>query len=155
MGLEIISYIWLAVIIVIGFFIIRASFKLNEKNYPLEEGEKILYEESNIKLLMIGNETEKYIRLRLRITDKRIYVFSRGRYLVVLIYLDPISPENARDEFKGVLHIPRSAFGVEHDMKHSRDVLTAERKNFLGLSIHYTFILSGVQEAAKALGIKV
>lgn len=153
MGPEIISYTALAGILLAGAFIIRAGFKLHEKNYPLEAGEEVLFEEFRIKFHTVVGENKEshYFRFRIRITNKRMYIYSHGRYLFTLIYLDEGSEDNNRDELKGVIHVPRSAFKVEMDEKSQRLLLTMERVTLIGVTIRYVFGLADAHQAVRAL----
>ena len=153
MGPEIISYIALGFIIVIGFFIVRAAFKLHEKNYPLEDGEKKLYEESDVRFETHLNGETTIRKVRVRITDRRLFIFSHREYLYAVIYVDGRAADKTRDHLKGVEHIPRTSFKVEHHEKRNVDVLVVEHANIIGLPMRYTFFMAGVQDAAKALGI--
>lgn len=152
MDYSIISYIAGAAIIIAGFFIMRNAYKLQEKNYPLEAGEKILYEEEKIKVVVQSLDGEILHSALARITDRRIYIFSKPPYLYSIIYFSEPPADTIKKEFKGILYIPREDFKMGgQDKKTGLSVVAATRKNILGKTVEYTFRFKESDRAMEAI----
>ncbi len=149
MDYSIISYVALGIIIIVGIFIAYGAAKLQEKNFPLEEGEKVLYEEEKVRMEDMVNNRNTLRKVLIRITDRRMYIFIKRPYLYGIIYFSKPPSDSTKKDFKGMMYIPREEFKMDRqDKKTGLPVVTATRKNIVGLDEDYVFKF---KEAARAM----
>jgi len=154
MDYSIISYTALAIILIAGFFIVWGAFKLHEKNFPLDRDEQVLYEELGVRMSVTANvEADVYRKIRLKITNKRMFVFTNGPWLHSVIVFGSQPADATKQEFKGISYIPKTSMKIVADEKHQKMKLQMWYINFLGVTVTYLFDCPHLDVVQKALDI--
>ncbi|MFA6426816.1 MAG: hypothetical protein WCW16_00010 [Candidatus Magasanikbacteria bacterium] len=154
MDYSIISYVALGIILIIGSFIAWGAFKLNEKNFPLEPDEKVLYEELGVRLTVTSNaQANSYRKIRLKITNKRMFIFTNGPWLHSVIVFGNSPSDATKQELKGISYVQKTNFKIVPDTKHQKLKLHMEYTNFIGFPVSYVFDCPNLSSVQTALGI--
>jgi len=147
MDYSIISYVALGMIIIAGIFITYGAFKFQEKNYPLEEGEKVLYEEDKV---WVSDTAQNHTTLRktlIRITDRRIYIFLNHPYLFIIFYFTTPPADKTKAQLKGLSYVKREDFKLEQDKKTGLPIVTVQSPSIVGLPIYYELKFQNAEKA--------
>ena len=154
MDYSIISYVALAAILIAGLFITLGAFKLNEKNFPLELDEKVLHEEIGVHMNVTANtHADVYRKIRLKITSKRMFVFTHGPWLHSIIVFGNRPADGTKQEFKGISYISKEDIKIVPDNKHQKLKLQMKYVNFLGVTVTYLFDCPNLGSVQRALHI--
>ncbi len=151
MDYSIISYVALGIILVIGAFVTYGAFKFNEKNYPLEEGEQVLYEEDKV---WVSDTAQNHTTLRktfIRITDRRMYIFSNRPYLFGIFYFTDPPADLTKAKLKGLSYVKREDFKLEPDKKTGAPIVTVQSPSIIGLPIYYELKFQNAEKAIEVI----